>query len=78
MSKRARNEAAAAARPKTMPNSILRGREQARANEHWRKRLEREEREARQAAARERIRNMKMPSHPEPLTQEQRLNKGWR
>lgn len=64
MSKRARNDAEDARNNPPSPSpAVLRMRA--------RRARDAEARKVRQEAARERIRNMKMPSHPEPLTDEQ-------
>lgn len=82
MSKRSRKKRAKEYRDRFMDEStvadVLRARKRARANETPRQKWVREEREKRLNAARERIRNMKMPSHPAPLTEEEWFRKNWR
>lgn len=82
MSKRSRKKRAKEYRDRFMDEStvadVLRARERARANETPRQKWVREELEKRLNAARERIRNMKMPSHPAPLTEEEWFRKNWR
>lgn len=82
MSKRSRKKRAKEYRDRFMDEStvadVLRARERARSNETPRQKWVREELEKRLNAARERIRNMKMPSHPAPLTEEEWFRKNWR